>query len=136
KPESTLPADPKKSIEAMLEDILASTTRTEKMLANLDETRIDDLARRVRTIYDSLLNVKVTDIVDIERRLEDIERQFRGIGSTTRLEDLVRDIDRLERDMRDAARQVADDSRRDLNALQNDLRRIDMRLGRVERKID
>lgn len=134
KPESTLPEDPKKSIEAMLEQVLASARRTEATLAGLDNARIEDLATRVRFIHDSLLNVKVGQVVDLERRIGDIERQFRVIGTTTRLEDIVRRVDQVERDVMTIDRTVSDNQRR-ADRASSDVQRLERRVSRVESKI-
>lgn len=134
KPDSKLPEDPKQSIEAMLEQILASTQRTEAMFAALDEQRLDELAARIRFIHDSLLNVKIVQITDLERRVRDIERQFAGIGQTVRLEDVVRRVDQIERDRRIYER-TADDNQRRIDRLLSDVQRMDRRVTRVESKI-
>lgn len=134
KPESTLPEDPERSIESMLEEILVSTKRSEAMLAGLDEARIEELAARVRFVHNSLLTVKVGQIVDLERRVRDIERQFQGLGSTTRLDDIVRRVDQMERDQ-DRAQRTADDNQRRLDRTLSDVQRLDRRVSRVESRI-
>jgi hypothetical protein len=135
KPESALPEDPDRSIEQMLEDVLAATGRIETQIGLLDDAKLDELSRRVRVIYDSLLNVKIARLVDIEIRLRDMERQFERLGPAGRLEDVVRQIDDLERQVQIDMQRASDDNRRAIDDATRELRRLDTRLTRVEAKI-
>jgi len=133
--DSTLPADPARSIEGMLADVLASQLRLEATLADLDEARLEELASRIRFIHDSLLDVKVADVPELARRIREIERQLAGLGATRRIDDLVRQIDDVERDARDLVQRAKDDIRRDLDRTDSEIRRLEGRVRRVESKI-
>jgi hypothetical protein len=135
KPGSTLPTDPNKCIEEMLEDVLASTGRIEQQLGLMDAAKVEDLSRRIRAVHESLLDVKVAQLVDIDRRIAVLERQFGQLGPNVRLEDLARQIDDLERKVGTDVQHAADDNRRAIDDAQREMRRLDTRLTRVESKI-
>ena len=135
KPGSTLPQDPNRSIESMLDELLASSREVERQVARLDDAKLDALAGRVRTIYDSLLNVKVAQITDINRRLDDIERQFVVLGPTGRLDDLVRDVEALQRTVEGDVERALRDNERQIEAATRETQRLERRVSRVEAKI-
>jgi len=135
RPGSTLPTDPNRSIESMLEELIASTRDLERQISRLDDTKLDALSERVTRIHDSLLNVKVAQIVDINRRLDDIDRQFAKLGPAGRLDDLIRQVDEVERSLHAEIGRGIQDNQRRIEGVSRDVQRLDRRVSRVESKI-
>ena len=155
--QSTLPTDPGRSIEQILDEHSAALATIDARLASLDPVRLDAIARRLAdvdraldtpTLADvgrqldafrqSLDTIERSGIADFDRDMQQIESTLDDISRALR--DLPRasaridqtGLDRIVRDIRSDTERIVSTLQSDLRSMQSTLRDLESRVRTLE----